>query len=129
MKPTVFDSSAVIALLMGEAGAEKVGHRLADAALSSVNLAEVVSYFAKRGASQASIAGLIDPLSIEIVSFDKDLAATTGMLIATARSAGLSLGDCACLALAQGRGADVLTGDRAWLKIGRAAGVDIVLIR
>ncbi len=129
MKSAVLDSSAVIALLMAERGADKVRDRLREAVVSSVNLAEVVAYFARNGAAENAIAELIGSLSLDVAPFDQRLATATGMLIATTRAAGLSLGDCACLALAADRGADALTADRAWLKIGDSLRVDIVIIR
>ena len=45
------------------------------------------------------------------------------------RSAGLSLGDRLCLALAQRNGNGALTADRMWLKVAEAVGVVVELIR
>jgi ribonuclease VapC len=45
------------------------------------------------------------------------------------RSAGLSLGDRACLALAVRLGTKALTADRSWSRIARAVGVEVELIR
>ena len=129
MKPAVLDSSAVIALLMGEPGQERVRDRLAGAVMSSVNLAEVVSYFARRGAKQDAVTALVSSIAIEVVTFDAELATAAGMLVAATRDAGLSLGDCACLALAAARQAEALTADRAWLKLGAGIGADVVVIR
>jgi PIN domain nuclease of toxin-antitoxin system len=129
MKPAVLDSSAVIALLMAEPGEERVRERLSGAMISSVNLAEVVAYLARRRANRDAIMETVGSLPIEVVAFDAELATAAGMLVAAAREAGLSLGDCACLALAASRGAEALTADRAWRRIVDRAGVDIVVIR
>jgi PIN domain nuclease of toxin-antitoxin system len=64
---------------------------------------------------------------IEVVAFDSDQAQRTGELIVLTRSHGLSLGDRACLALAQSRGIPALTADRAWL--GLDVGVEIRSLR
>jgi PIN domain nuclease of toxin-antitoxin system len=61
------------------------------------------------------------------VDFDIDLARRTGVLRAATAKLGLSLGDRACLALAQREGAPVYTADRHWR--GAVSGVDIRLIR
>jgi ribonuclease VapC len=129
MRAAVLDSSAVIALLTAEPGDDRVRGRLSGAMISSVNLAEVVAYFARRGASRDAVMAIVASLPIDVVAFDLELAATAGMLVAATREAGLSLGDCACLALAASRGADAFTGDRAWRKIASDVGVDIVVIR
>ena len=45
------------------------------------------------------------------------------------RTAGLSLGDRACLALAAELGAPALTADRSWTGIAEAAGVAVQVVR
>jgi PIN domain nuclease of toxin-antitoxin system len=61
------------------------------------------------------------------VIFDGPMALRAGKLRAAARSRGLSLGDRACLALAQREGLPALTADRAWA--GLDIGVEVRLIR
>lgn len=129
MKLAVLDSSAVIALLMAEPGEARVRGRLSGALISSVNFAEVAAYFARRGAARDAVMAMLGSLPVEVVAFDQELAADAGMLVAATRNVGLSLGDCACLALAASRQAEALTADRAWRKIGDRAGVDVVVIR
>jgi ribonuclease VapC len=51
---------------------------------------------------------------IDVVSFDEGLARRAGALRPATKSLGLSLGDRACLALAQRVGLPVLTADRTW---------------
>jgi ribonuclease VapC len=97
--------------------------------VSSVNYAEVAAYFARRGAKYEVVTGLIASASVEVVPFDAELAVATGRLVAATREAGLSLGDCACLALAAARGAEALTADRAWSKLGAMVAAKIVVIR
>jgi ribonuclease VapC len=45
------------------------------------------------------------------------------------RSAGLSLGDHACLALARASRLPTLTSDRSWLAVAKEIGVQVELIR
>jgi PIN domain nuclease of toxin-antitoxin system len=45
------DASALLAMLLGEPGGEKVKAALDGAVLGAVNLAEIVSHYAKLGAA------------------------------------------------------------------------------
>jgi ribonuclease VapC len=111
----VLDSSAVLALIYGERGADKLTPELlANAVMSSVNLAEVHSKLVASGwdSEQAweDCAGVVD----QILPFTMDHARRTGNLVVKTRSLGLSLGDRACLALALEQDAPVYTADRSW---------------
>ncbi len=125
----VLDASAVLALLLGEAGAAKVAGVLAGSKMSAVNHAEVFTHYAKLGSSQSDIEELVDTLPIEIVPLDTELARMAGMLRPLTIESGLSLGDRCCLALAQRSSLPAWTADKAWKTIASAAKVKIVLIR
>lgn len=101
MTALVIDASALLALLRKERGGDTVADVLADAAMSTVNLSEVVAHYARSGSGERDIHSLLDTLEFERIPFDDDLAYAAGMLIPLTRSAGLSLGDRACLALAR----------------------------
>jgi PIN domain nuclease of toxin-antitoxin system len=120
------DSSALLALLFGEAGAERVAAVLPDAVVSAVNLAETAAKLRERGLDEAAARAALEATGVRIEPFTEPQAWTAAALRETTRAAGLSLGDRACLALAAQRGASCYTADRAWA----AAGVDgVVLIR
>jgi ribonuclease VapC len=125
----VLDASALLAVLRDEAGGEKVRSLLVDSAISDVNLSEVIGHFARNGAREDDIRLVIDSLPIARYAFDGELAYRAGLLLPATRSAGLSFGDRACLALAQKLGVKALTADRAWRGIAHAVSVDIELIR
>jgi len=125
----VLDASAVLALLLGEAGATKVASVLSEAQISAVNYAEVFTHYAKLGVSQADIEDLVGSLSIAIVPFDGELAKVAGMLRPLTIEAGLSLGDRCCLALAKSATLPAWTADRQWKYVAAAIGVKVVLIR
>ena len=129
MTAAVLDASALLALILGEPGSDKVQSVLIDSAMSAVNLGEVVGHFARIGSSEADIRAMLDPLPFLRVALDEELAFRTGLMLPTTRGAGLSFGDRACLALADKLGVRALTADRAWQRIGRAVGVEIELIR
>lgn len=120
MSDYVIDASALLALLNDEPGAAVVRRALGRSAMSAVNLAEVVGKLELAGMPHAEAVVHLGGLRIDIVPFDRDLAYLAGRLRPATRAAGLGLGDCACLALAEKRRAIVLTADRAWssLKLG-----------
>ena len=115
--------------VLGEPGSDKVRAVLAESALSMVNLAEVVGHFARNGSAERDIRLVLDPLPIDLIGFDAELAVAAGLLLPATRRAGLSIGDRACLALALRLGVPALTADRSWQSIASAVGVEIVLIR
>ena len=125
----MLDASALLALLLDEPGAGRVTALLDDAAISAVNLSEVVGQYARRGIAVSEIRRMLSLFSIQVIPFDDALAFDAGLLVPKTRSAGLSLGDRACLALALQLGATALTADRSWSRISRAIGVEIELIR
>jgi ribonuclease VapC len=129
MASVVLDASALLALLLDEPGAEAVRAVLPGSAMSTVNLAEVVGHYARNGVARERIAEVLSPLPVEHVPTDTALAYDTGLLIAATRSAGLSLGDRACLALARRLGVPALTAERRWADVAEAAGVEVRLLR
>src|SRR5712691_12900246 len=98
--PVVLDASALLAMLKGEPGGDVVAAILDNTAIATVNLAEVVGFYARRGTSEAEIRRLLVSLPTERHQFDEDLAYTVGLLLPATAPAGLSFGDRACLALA-----------------------------
>jgi PIN domain nuclease of toxin-antitoxin system len=127
MASAVLDSSAVLAVLNAEPGAEKVGAVLSDALLSTVNYAEVVAKLVERGTSYADAKAALQSIALTTVDFDIALAQRTGELRAETRRRGLSLGDRACLSLAEREGVPAVTADGSW--VGAISGVEIQLLR
>ncbi len=129
MTSVALDASALLALLLGEPGAETVKASLDGALLCTVNLAEIVSHYAKLGASRPDIEAMLRPLPIRVVPVDTTLSYEAGMLRPLTLAGGLSLGDRCCLALAKREGIPALTAERRWPDIAAAAGVMVNLIR
>jgi PIN domain nuclease of toxin-antitoxin system len=123
------DASALLALLLGEPGAETVKASLDGALLCTVNLAEIVSHYAKLGALRDDIETMLRPLPIRVVPVDAALSYEAGMLRPLTLAGGLSLGDRYCLALAKREGIPAVTAERRWPDIAVAAGVMVNLIR
>ena len=126
MSEAVLDSSALLALLWNEPGADHVSATLPGALLSSVNLAEVLTKLCERGLSGSEGRELAESLGVVVVDFDADQAEATAALRESTRGLGLSLGDRACLALARRQNCLALTADSAWLK---AQGFEVRFIR
>lgn len=125
----VLDASAVLALLLGEPGADKVKSGLDGSVMTTVNLAEVVSHYAKLGVARHDIEALLRPLPIRLVPLDAMLSYDAGMLRPITLEGGLSLGDRCCLALAKREGLPALTAERRWPTIAAAAGITVEMIR
>jgi PIN domain nuclease of toxin-antitoxin system len=127
MTKIVVDSSAVLAALHKEPGGETVLARLDQAVISSVNFAEVVSKLSRTGADITQVLSDLQDLIPDIRPFDAEAALVVGLLDSRTKALGLSLGDRACLALAQSLGVPVLTADQVWLQLD--LGLEIVMIR
>jgi ribonuclease VapC len=122
----ILDSSAILALLLAEPGTDKVSAALPGALVSTVNFAEVVSKLCERGMPAEDARAVIESIGVEIVDFNLEQAYVAGDLRNSTRSAGLSLGDRACLALARLRNLPAITADMAWRSL---TGFEIILIR
>lgn len=129
MTRVALDASAVLAMLLGEPGGKRVAAALGGALLCAVNLAEIVSHYAKLGASHPDIEAMLRPLPMKIVPVDAALSYEAGMLRPLTVPGGLSLGDRYCLALARREGIPALTAERRWPAIAAAADVRVELIR
>jgi PIN domain nuclease of toxin-antitoxin system len=123
----VLDASALVALLWEEPGSDAVEPLLDVATISAVNVAEVLQRYRSVGVSTAGKRDSIEELGVMIEPFTGPDADESAALWASTRSAGLSLADRACLALARRLDVPAHTADRAWAGI--EVGVDVVLIR
>lgn len=124
-----FDREALTPVPVAQRGAGAVRPVLADAAMSVVNLAEVVGHYARHGVDRIDVRAVLLPLPIEYVAMDLELAYDAGMLIPATRAAGLSLGDRTCLALGRRLGLPTLTAEWRWVDAAAATGVEVRLIR
>jgi ribonuclease VapC len=128
MNRIVLDASAILAVIAGEPGAEKLTpDMLSRAVASTVNLAEAQTKLVSRGwSSEQAWEDATSPVR-EIVSFDEEQAKIAGDLAIQTRHLGLSLGDRACLALGIALKLPVYTAEKAWKNV--KAGLRIHVIR
>ena len=125
--PAVLDASAVLAWLQGESGADVVAAHLDDAVIGAVNFAEVHQKLAQHGVDADRTTRLLRTAGVRVEPFDADDAIAASRLWSATRSAGLSLGDRCCLALAARLSRPAVTADTAWTSL--EVGVSVVPIR
>ena len=113
----MLDASAVLAMMLDEAGGDQVRERLASSQISTVNLSEVVAKLQEGGVPDEVITSSLAELNFDVLAFDQSQAVRAGLLRASTRSNGLSLGDRACLSAAKSCNAVAATTDRAWGKL------------
>jgi PIN domain nuclease of toxin-antitoxin system len=125
----VLDASAVLTLLYREPGHETVADLVEGSVISAVNWSEVVQKLAQRGVPEpAAITTSLLALGATVLSFHRRDAEAAARLWPAGRARGLSLGDRACLAVAQALPSAVaVTADTAWADID--AGVEVLVVR
>lgn len=128
MSDCVLDASAMLASLLQEPGAASVEQLLSGpgAVVSAVNLSEVVAKLIDLGWPEPAIRRDIGRMNIDPVSFDAESAFAAGLLRQMTRQAGLSLGDRACLSLAQRLGLPAVTADRVWTALQLPVTVQVI---
>jgi len=127
MTKVVLDTSAILALLQQEKGADFILALVGDAVISAVNAAEVQTKLVRDGMVPADARSDLEACVQSIVAFDADQSEMAAKLIQQTKPFGLSLGDRACLALGLAINSPVYTADRAWAQL--QVGVDVRLVR
>jgi len=123
----VLDASALLALLRGEVGADRVAACLSEAVISTVNQAEVQAKLVLAGVEEKLAWWHIAEAGCPSIPFDEEQAQIAGGLVRVTRPLGLSLGDRACLALAIQRQSTVYTTNQAWQNLN--LGIEVKVIR
>ena len=128
MTSAVLDSSVLLAVILEEPGAARVEAHLPGGKVSAVNIGEIAAKLHDLGMPEAAVDAVIAGLQLDIRTHDVEAALGAGHLRPATRSAGLSLGDRACLALAAALNLPALTADRDWLRVADSVGVKVELI-
>lgn len=121
----VVDSSALIALVQGEPGAERVVSAMAEGIVSAVVLAECLSKLAERGHDPEAVKVRFLRAGLRVEPFTPDDTTPVVALYELSKR-GVSLADRFCLALAIGLELPVLTGDRAWADLGLPLEIELI---
>ena len=127
----VMDASALLALMHGEPGSAVVDELIQDqeCIASSVNIAEVGTKLIDKGLAPAHLTRTLKELNVQAIDFDLEQATLCASLRLSTKHVGLSLGDRACLALAQLVKGTAVTGDSAWSDAAEAVSVKVLMIR
>jgi ribonuclease VapC len=124
----LLDASAVLALIQNEPGADRVAGMLSTAAISAVNLAEVVTILVRRSGDPETAIRMLLLLNLRVLAWEES-SAHRSRVFAYLADAGISLGDRACItegmSFAKTR---IATTDRAWKNI-KGAAARVILIR
>lgn len=123
----ILDASAFLALIQHESGHETVNQILPWAAISTVNLSEVIAKLTEKGGTDREIRQIIEVFNLASIPFNETHCFIAGLLRSETKSLGLSFGDRACLSLAIQRELVVITADKAWANL--SIGLEIRVIR
>lgn len=128
MSVAVLDTSAILAWLRGEPGDDQVHGVLSTAHMSSVNWSELSQKLHQHGTDARRTVARLRAFGVQVQPFDDTDAVRAAELWSVTRACGLSLGDRACLALAEKLDAPAYTADRSWKDL-QGVELDIRLIR
>lgn len=124
----VLDSSAVLAVIQQEKGADRVRAAFAQGVISMASLAEVLSKTAQWGLDLSGAYARILAFGLEIHPVEEEHAVIAAEIFSLApRTLDLSLGDRLCIALAMTLRCELLTGDRGMAQYN--AGIPITSFR
>lgn len=126
-KAVVLDSSALLALLFGEPGADLVKARGRGGLISAVCYSESLAKCLDRGVPRGTLSAALPTLQLTVVPFDARHAEEAAALRPATRTLHFSFADRACLATAKLADLPALTADRAWA--GLDLGIEVVLVR
>jgi ribonuclease VapC len=124
---SVLDASALLNLLFQEPDATAVADVIAEgAAVSAVNLSEVAAVLVRDERDADRILRAVTA-QVNVEPFTTEDALAAAALWSPTRATGLSLGDRACLALAQRLGVPAVTADHEWATVN--VGITIQVVR
>ena len=127
MAEAVLDTSAILAVILAEPGAETIAAIMPQSLVSVANEAEVITVLVRNGSPPERALEAVLGLDYEAVDLDAGLARRAGTLWRKVKPRGLSLGDRCCLALAEREGLPALTADQRWADL--ELGIEVRLFR
>jgi len=127
----VLDTSALLAYLKGESGAELIETVVDTSIMSVINITEAIIVLSRKIPDKLSyFQTAIDELVEHKYETDSKLMMLASEISVKYREKhNLSLGDCYCLALGKFLNLPVYTGDRIWLGLENKIGLEIKFIR
>ncbi|WP_020559165.1 type II toxin-antitoxin system VapC family toxin [Thiofilum flexile] len=128
MNKVVVDTSAILAYLFNETGAELIEQILEESSclISSVNYTELASKLVDKGMPIADVIVTLESLELEFIAQDSQQALINAELRPLSKPYGLSLGDRACLALGILNSIPVITADRVWKEVSNEIEIQVI---
>jgi len=117
MARTILDASALLALIQGERGSERVLQALeqGDCVISAINISEAMTKLILNGMPPGEAEKTVCGIPANPLPCDESVAIAAARLTSVGKPLGLSLGDRICLATAQTCGhSTVLTTEQVW---------------
>ena len=127
MSKVVLDASAMMAVVNDEVGSDEVLPYLKQGVMSAVNFSEAIHCLNRIAIPTPEARQIIKDLLVEIMPYDEEQACLTAEFKLMTKKKGLSLGDCACLALAKRLNVSVVTADKVWSQLDLK--VKVILLR
>jgi PIN domain nuclease of toxin-antitoxin system len=119
----VVDTSAMLAFLFDEPGADKALEAFDGGAMSVVNVAEALIRLARDGVDPVASLSRVKRCGVTLEAPTLDDAVEAARL---APNNGLSLGDRLCVALALRLNGSVVTSDRIWAQLNLPVEVELI---
>ena len=121
---SVLDTSAVLAMIYGDEGADKARDFSDPGSISRVNVAEVLTDLVRTGYGSAAEAWeVVATLQLRVRSIYDDHVLRVAEL---KRIKGLSLGDCFCIALGEAIAEPLITSDQQWATLDLSVPVHLI---
>ena len=121
---SVLDTSAVLAIIYNEPGADVARRHASTGSISRVNVAEVLTDLVRAGYGDAAEArDLFRRVRLRVLDVLDDHLERVAEL---KQIRGLSLGDCFCIALGEAQREPLITADTQWATLDLAAPVQLI---
>jgi len=117
MSSSIFDASALLAVLNSERGHKNAEGRVFGATISAINYSEVLKKTVEVGGSSDKIELLLAKQRLLVIPFDRHQAVKAAAIWPLAKPHGLSFADRACVSLGLMLELPVLTADADMTKI------------
>ncbi len=125
----ILDSSALLALIQEEPGAEIIKPLLKFSVMSTVNVTETLSILHRTNIPPEEGVVLVSDIITTIVPFDLEQSKSCADLHPLVKTKGLSLADRACIALGIKLQIPIYTADKIWLELKDILTTSIIVIR
>ena len=130
MSAWVLDTSAILAYLVQETGADRIEGMIEDgAAVSTMIVQETMSKLVQLGMPHDAAEEAIASVGLNVHDVTFALAIEAGAMFPFTKPFGLSHGDRACLALGRTLDVPVATADKQWSKAENELGVRVEQFR